>query len=69
MAERVAEGGKVRAASLITVEFESAGPRLGDKATKQTVTMQVSAFDGTDMLDGYRSGWTAALDNLAREFQ
>jgi uncharacterized protein YndB with AHSA1/START domain len=64
MAESVAEDGKIRAASLITIEFEPAG-----KATKQTVTMQVSAFDGSDMLDGYRTGWTAALDNLAREFQ
>jgi uncharacterized protein YndB with AHSA1/START domain len=64
MAERVAEAGEVRAASLITIEFEPTG-----KATKQTVTMQVSAFDGSDMLDGYSTGWTAALDNLAKEFQ
>jgi uncharacterized protein YndB with AHSA1/START domain len=63
MAESVAEDGKTCAASLITVEFEAAG-----KATRQTVTMQVSAFDGTGMLDGYRTGWTAALDNLAAEF-
>ncbi|HEY7798860.1 MAG TPA: SRPBCC domain-containing protein [Hyphomonadaceae bacterium] len=64
MAERVAECGEIRAASLITIEFEPAG-----KATKQTVTMQVSAFDGSDMLDGYSTGWTAALDNLAKEFE
>lgn len=63
MAESIAEDGKIRAASLITVEFEPAG-----KATKQTVTMQVSALDGADMLDGYRVGWTAALDNIAKEF-
>jgi uncharacterized protein YndB with AHSA1/START domain len=63
MAECIAEDGKTSAASLITVEFEPAG-----KGTKQTVTMQVSAFDGSDMLDGYGVGWTAALDNLAKEF-
>lgn len=67
MAESVAEDGTIRAASLITVQFEPAGPKPA-KATKQTVTMQISALDGTDMLDGYRSGWTAALDNLAKEF-
>jgi uncharacterized protein YndB with AHSA1/START domain len=64
MAESIAENGKTRAASLITIEFETAGP----KATKQTVTMQVSALDGPGMLEGYSEGWTAALDNLAREF-
>lgn len=69
MAERVAEDGEIRAASLITVEFEPAGPKSDARATKQTVTMQVSALDGPDMLDGYRTGWTAALDNLAKEFQ
>jgi len=63
MAESIAEDGKIRAASLITVELEPAG-----KETKQTVTMQVSAIDGADMLDGYRVGWTAALDNIAKEF-
>ncbi len=63
MAESIAEDGTIRAASLITVELEPA-----DKDTKQTVTMQVSAIDGADMLDGYRVGWTAALDNIAKEF-
>jgi uncharacterized protein YndB with AHSA1/START domain len=63
MAESIAEEGKIRAASLITIELEPAG-----KETKQTVTMQVSAIDGADMLDGYRVGWTAALDNIAKEF-
>jgi uncharacterized protein YndB with AHSA1/START domain len=63
MAESVAEDGITRAASLITVELEPVG-----KATKQTVTMHVSAFDGTGMIEGYNEGWGAALDNLAREF-
>lgn len=63
MAESVAENGKIRAASLVTVEFE-----LEDKATRQTVTMQVLEMDGPGMLEGYKVGWPAALDNLAREF-
>jgi len=63
MAESLAEDGKIRVASLITIELDPTG-----KATKQTVTMQVSAFDGPDMLDGYNVGWTAVLDNLAHEF-
>lgn len=63
MAESVAEDGITRAASLITIELEAVG-----KATKQTVTMQVSAFDGAGMIEGYNEGWGAALDNLAREF-
>ncbi len=63
MAESIAEDGKIRAASLITIEFEPAG-----KATKQTVTMQVSALDGSGMIEGYNEGWAVALDNLAREF-
>lgn len=63
MAESIAEDGKFRAASLITIEFEPIG-----EATRQTVTMQVSALDGSGMLDGYNSGWSAALDNLANEF-
>lgn len=64
MAESAAEDGMFRAASLVTIELDPVG-----EATRQTVTMQVSALDGSDMLDGYRSGWTAVLDNLAREFQ
>jgi uncharacterized protein YndB with AHSA1/START domain len=63
MAESVAEDGRIRAASLITIEFEPLG-----KSTKQTITMQVAAFDGAGMIEGYNEGWTAALDNLAREF-
>ena len=69
MAESVAEGGTFRAASLITIVFEPAGANSAAKATKQTVTIQVSALDESNMLDGYRTGWTAALDNLTREFQ
>lgn len=63
MAESVAEDGIIRAVSLITIELLPVG-----KATKQTVTMQVSAFDGTGMIEGYNEGWGAALDNLAKEF-
>jgi uncharacterized protein YndB with AHSA1/START domain len=64
MAESMADNGKFRAASLVTIEFEEKG-----KATLLKVTLQVSAFDGPEMHDGYRSGWNAVLDNLASEFK
>jgi hypothetical protein len=32
------------------------------------LTLQITAFDNAQMLDGYQFGWNAALDNLAREF-
>lgn len=63
MAESIAESGKACAASLITITFEPVG-----KATKQTITMQISAFDDSGMIEGYNEGWSAALDNLAKEF-
>lgn len=63
MAESVAEDGLVRAASLITIEFEPAG-----KSTRLKATLQISALDGPDMLQGYRDGWEPTLDNLANEF-
>ena len=69
MAETAAEDGTIRAASLVTVEFEPVDPKSAAKATKQTVTMQVSALDGSGMIEGYLTGWTAVLDNLAKEFQ
>lgn len=62
-AERVAESGVSKAASMIDVSLEPQG-----KQTRMIVTMQVAAYDTPDMLDGYRQGWTPALDNLAREF-
>lgn len=64
MAETVAENGAAQAVSLITVEME---PAAG--ATRLRVTLQVSALDGSDMLQGYLDGWRPTLDNLANEFR
>lgn len=62
-AETVAAGGVVQAASLIFIDFETIG-----HSTRLTVTLQVSGFDGSDMVEGYRHGWEPTLDNLANEF-
>lgn len=63
MAESVAEDGITRAVSLVTVEMAPEG-----KSTRLKVTLQISALDGPDMLQGYRDGWEPTLDNLANEF-
>lgn len=62
MAEHVSESGVSRAAALITVELEPVGAE-----TTLKLTMQIFAFDA-EMTGGYQMGWTAALDNLAKEF-
>jgi uncharacterized protein YndB with AHSA1/START domain len=31
------------------------------------LTLQITAFDGAPMIEGYEYGWGAALDNLAKE--
>lgn len=61
MAEHVSEAGTAKASALITVEFEPVG-----KATKLTLSLQIAAFD-PGMAGGYNYGWTAALENLAKE--
>lgn len=56
--------GKTRvSAALISVELTpaNAGSRL-------LLTMQIASFDGASMEQGYQFGWSAALDNLAKEF-
>lgn len=63
MAERIGENGKVSAVSLVTIEMEPEG-----KGTRLKATLQISALDGSDMLQGYRDGWGPTLDNLANEF-
>jgi uncharacterized protein YndB with AHSA1/START domain len=62
-AEQVSEADVSRAAALIDVWLEPTGAK-----TRMVLTMQIAAFDTPDMLDGYRQGWTPALDNLANEF-
>jgi len=62
-AEDVKHGAKRVSAALICVELSA----LGDR-TRLVVTMQIAAFDGSNMEQGYQFGWNAALDNLAKEF-
>jgi uncharacterized protein YndB with AHSA1/START domain len=62
MAEHVSEAGRAKASALIIVEFEPVG-----KTTKLSLNIQIAAFDPA-MAGGYNYGWTAALDNLAKEF-
>lgn len=51
-------------ATLVTVEL------LADEAGTQLImTSQIAAFDGSDMVTGYRQGWLAVLDNLAVELR
>ena len=62
-AEAVAHGNVNVSSALISMELTPAGA-----ATQLTLTMQIVAFDGSKMEDGYQFGWSAALDNLAKEF-
>lgn len=61
-AESVSHDGRRVSAALISVELYpvAAGTRL-------LLTLQIASFDGAGMEDGYQFGWSAALDNLARE--
>jgi uncharacterized protein YndB with AHSA1/START domain len=61
--EAVAQGNANVSAALICVEFY---PVSG--GTRQLVTMQIAAFDGSGMEKGYEHGWGLALDNIAKEF-
>lgn len=62
-AENVAHGDKRQSAALISVELTPNGD-----ATHLLLTMQIASFDDTGMEAGYEQGWSAALDNLAKEF-
>lgn len=62
-AEDVAHGEKRVSAALISMELT---PREGD--TRLALTMQIASFDDAAMEAGYQFGWSAALDNLAKEF-
>jgi len=62
-AESVAHGNANVSSALISVELTPAGA-----ATRLNLTMQIAAYDGSKMEDGYQFGWSAALDNLAKEF-
>jgi len=62
-AEDVSHGDKRVSAALICVEFAPAGA-----GTRLTLTLQIAAFDGREIEKGYQFGWSAALDNLGKEF-
>lgn len=61
--EDIAHGKRRVSAALISVEL---APRGGN--TRLLLTMQIASFDDAGMEQGYQFGWSAALDNLAKEF-
>ena len=63
-AETVANGAARVSAALISVEIS---PK--EASSHLLLTIQMASFDGVDMAGGYNEGWSAALDNLAREFR
>ena len=62
-AEDVVHGDKRVSAALISMTLAPKGD-----ATALSLTMQIASFDGAGMEQGYQFGWSAALDNLAKEF-
>jgi uncharacterized protein YndB with AHSA1/START domain len=54
-------GGQHLAVSLSTLDFEPTG-----ESTNVKLTVQIVSFVGAGMIQGYESGNTTALDNLAR---
>lgn len=62
-AEDVTHGNKRVSAALISVELT---PK--PSGTRLALTMQIASFDESGMEQGYQFGWSAALDNLAKEF-
>lgn len=63
-AEEVSNGAVRVSAALISIELSPAGA-----GTRLQLTMQIASFDGANMEEGYQYGWSAALDNLAKEFE
>jgi uncharacterized protein YndB with AHSA1/START domain len=61
--EDVVHGNKRVSAALISMELTPKGD-----ATHLALTMQIASFDNASMEQGYQFGWSAALDNLAKEF-
>ena len=61
--EDVVHGDKRVSAALISVELTPRGAE-----THLALTMQIASFDDAGMEQGYQFGWSAALDNLAKEF-
>lgn len=61
--EDIVHGKKRVSAALISVQLAPKGA-----ATHLLLTMQIASFDEANMEQGYQFGWSAALDNLAKEF-
>ena len=59
--ERLSFGGDLKSVTLVTNEFEEQ-----NGGTQLTVTAQITALTDMDVRKGYESGYSAALDNLAR---
>lgn len=62
-AEDFVHGEKRVSAALISVELTAKGAQ-----THLALTLQIASFDDAGMEAGYQFGWSAALDNLAKEF-
>lgn len=62
-AEDVVHGEKRVSAALISMELTPQGA-----LTRLSLTMQIASLDDAGMEAGYQFGWSAALDNLAKEF-
>lgn len=62
-AEDVVHGNTRVSAALISMELTPKGAE-----THLALTMQIASFDEAGMEAGYQFGWSAALDNLAKEF-
>lgn len=60
--EAVAQGNSNVSAALVCVELYPVS-----EGTRQLVTIQIAAFDGSGMEKGYEHGWGLALDNIAKE--
>jgi len=60
--ELVTGDGKRESAAMVGVELWTAS-----EGAHLYLTLQITAFDGAPMLEGYEFGWNAALDNLAKE--
>lgn len=61
--ELVTGDGKRESAAMVGVEMWPTA-----EGTHLYLTLQITAFDGAPMIDGYQFGWGAALDNLGKEF-
>lgn len=62
--ETLLEGDAVLMAALITLEFFDAGPG----ASKLVLTDQITSFVGPEGVEGHRTGFSKALDNLLQMF-